>query len=55
LPVRAEQSILKTEKFMPEITQAGLDVLFYSICFGLAMILLSGGGGGGRRAKLLSH
>lgn len=37
---------------MPEITQAALDVLFYSICFGLAMILINGGGGGGRRARM---
>jgi len=28
------------------------DILFYAICFGLAILLFNGGGGGGRRARI---
>jgi hypothetical protein len=28
------------------------DVLFYAVCFGIAIYLLNGGGDGGRKARL---
>lgn len=37
---------------MPQITQALADVLFYAVCFGLALWILNDGDGGGKRARL---
>lgn len=35
---------------MSELMQAISDISFYTICFGLAILILSGGGGGGKRS-----
>jgi hypothetical protein len=37
---------------MPELIRAIPDILFYAICFGIAIFLLNDGGGGGKRSWL---